>query len=67
MKKYKVSFQGFVYVEAESEDEAIVQYSHNNVIYDVIEVVDTVEIDDLEVEKLKLRKEFNNGLVEKLR
>jgi hypothetical protein len=48
--KYKVSFSGFAYVEADSEDEAIELYQNDTIVYseqdvDLVETVDEFSIE----------------------
>ena len=47
--KYKVYFQGFSYVEADSEDEAV-EFYQDDLIYSEQEVTLVEEIDDFVVE-----------------
>ena len=47
--KYKVSFEGFAYVVADSEAEAIAKYNDGDFVYMEQTEVEAAEIDDFEV------------------
>lgn len=50
MAKYKVSYHGFVYVEAEDENEAFDLYDCSVGIYEEKEVTEIEEVEDFVVE-----------------
>lgn len=47
--KYKVSFEGFAYVVADSEAEAIAKFNDGDFVYMEQTEVEAAEIDDFEV------------------
>ena len=46
MAKYKVSYGGFAYVEAESEEEARELFEDEDFAYREQEITDVIEVDD---------------------
>ncbi len=46
MKKYKVSFSGFVYVEAESLDDAFEMARNDDVVYEEKDFLCAEEVDE---------------------
>jgi hypothetical protein len=55
MKKYKVPFTGFAYVEAESEAEALEYARDGNTIYEEQEWEDAKEVSEFFVDGMCLR------------
>jgi hypothetical protein len=49
MKKYKVYFSGFAYVEADSHDEAIEQWRNGEAVYEEFEDEGSDEVDEFVV------------------
>ena len=49
MKKYKVEFSGFVYVEAEDEEDAKEKYNDGETIYEESEVNSVKQVSDFHV------------------
>ena len=47
--KYKVSFEGFAYVAADSEAEAIAKFNTGDSIYMELTEVEAAEVDEFEV------------------
>ena len=50
MRKYKVYFGGFAYVEAESESFAELAYEEEDTIYEECEVLEIVEVEDFTID-----------------
>ena len=50
MAKYKVSFSGFAYVEAQSEESALEAYFDGETVYDESGVDNVVEVYEFSVE-----------------
>lgn len=50
MAKFKVEFSGFVYVEAESKDEAMDKWSNEDFVYREENPEVAYEVDEFEVE-----------------
>lgn len=50
MERWKVEFNGFAYVEAESEDEAIEKYQSGDTVYEENEVGEVTTVDEFFVE-----------------
>ena len=50
MKKYKVTFSGFAYVEAHDKEEAIINFELGSAFYEEIEKDEAVEIDECVVD-----------------
>lgn len=50
MAKFKVSYHGFVYLEAEDEDEAFDLYDCHVGIYEEKEVTEIEEVDDFAID-----------------
>jgi len=50
MKKWKIEFRGFSYVEAETEDEAKEMFENSETIYDETEQDSPVEVDEFIIE-----------------
>lgn len=46
MKKYKVEYKGFIYVEAEDSEEAIEKAIDGDIVYDDINYYIACEVDD---------------------
>ena len=50
MSKYKICYEGFIYVEANNEDEAIDKYDMNDTIYEEREVTIVEEMDEFGIQ-----------------
>lgn len=50
MKKWKIEFRGFAYVEADTEDEAKELLENGETVYDETEQDDPVEVEEFIIE-----------------